>query len=107
MEFVLPTFTTATIVSLGISLYLAIKGLIQLFTGKVIGRNLDRYTAESVKRYARPAGIICFFIGTCVLVAEFIRIPSFESLRLTLYGVALALLVLYLIVALTILKKEK
>lgn len=107
MEFVLPTFTTATIVSLGISLYLAIKGLIQLFTGKAIGHNFDRYTAESVKRYARPTGIICFLIGTCVLFAEFVRIPSFESLRLTLYGTALGLLVLYLIVALAILKKEK
>lgn len=108
MEFILPTFTVATIISLGISLYLVTVGFMQILTGKVYGHSFEKYTTESVEKYARPAGIISFLIGAIIIFAQFIKISALgDSTKLILYGAALILLVLYLVVSLTILKKNK
>ena len=108
MEFILPTFTVSTIISLGLSLYLIVVGFMQIATGKVYGHSFEKYTVESVKKYARPAGILYFLIGTVIILAQFVKISAVgDSFRTICYGVAVALLVVYLIVSLCILKKSK
>lgn len=107
MEFILPTFTVSNIISLGIALYLAVLGFMQTFTGKVYGNRFERYTTESVKKYARPSGILLFLVGAIILFAQCVEFPTSGSIKLVLYGIALALVLIYLIFSLVVLKKEK
>ena len=106
MEFITPTFNVSTIISLGLSLYLIVTGLIQLFTGKVFG-DYSRYTTESVEKYARPAGLLFFLVGALIVSANFINIPTLgDSTRLTLYGACCVALIIYVIISIIILKKK-
>lgn len=108
MEFIMPNLTASNLISIGIALYLVVLGLAQLFTGKVYGKSFEKYTKESVEKYARPSGILSFLIGAIIILADFINIPAFnDSSRLIFYGIAFATAIIYIIVSITILKKNK
>ena len=108
MEFIIPDFTVSNIISLGLALYLAVTGLAQIFTGKVYGKGFEKYTKESVEKYARPAGILSFLVGAIIVLANFINIPAFGgSSRLIIYGAAFVTVLIYLVISLIVLKKSK
>lgn len=49
-------------VILGCYAAVALLGLVQMFTGKVMGGSMDRFTPGSVQAYAFLSGV-CYFLG--------------------------------------------
>ena len=109
MHLVFDGFTISNLVSVVIGLMFAVQGLGQLFTGKAYGKNWNQYTPESVKKAARPAGLVFLLLGIAFTLEHFLVFDAVgkETSSWIMLGVAMAMLIPLIIIYTVILKKKK
>lgn len=66
--------------------YMVLKGLASLFTGKVYSTFSGKYTEESLARYARPLGCANLLIGAGIVAHNLVKTHLF-----TLGGISMSI----------------
>ena len=85
-------------VILGCYAAIALLGLVQMFTGRVMGRNMDRFTPGSVKAYAFLSGVFYFLGGAGALCCGlFLSSGAYLSYLVLGGGFALTLAAYFLV----------
>ena len=110
MQFIVPeTLNFSEIIFTIFGVVIAIQGLMSIITGKLYGKEFQKYTEKSIKKAARPIGVMFFLCGVAFALSYFITYGNLgeSTSHLITLGVSAVVYILTYVVAYKALLKKK